>query len=119
MLFRSYIHAEGLAAGELKHGTLALVDAGTPVIAINPGDETYDETLSNIAEMKARGATIIAVTDKQNQLYNDVIEIPAVDSVFFPILEVIPLQMLAYYAAVERTLDPDYPRHLAKSVTVK
>lgn len=115
----SYIHAEGLAAGELKHGTLALVDAGTPVIAINPGDETYDETLNNIAEMKARGATIIAVTDKQNQLYNDVIEIPAVDSVFFPILEVIPLQMLAYYAAVERTLDPDYPRHLAKSVTVK
>lgn len=115
----SYIHAEGLAAGELKHGTLALVDAGTPVVAVNPSDETYNETLSNIAEMKARGATIIAVTDKQNQLYNDIVEIPSVDSIFFPILEVIPLQMLAYYAAVERTLDPDYPRHLAKSVTVK
>lgn len=115
----SYIHAEGLAAGELKHGTLALVDSGTPVIAINPSDETYSETLGNIAEMKARGATIIAVTDRHNELYDEVIEIPSVDQVFFPILEVIVLQMLAYYAATERALDPDYPRHLAKSVTVK
>lgn len=115
----SYIHAEGLAAGELKHGTLALVNAGTPVIAINPSDETYNETLNNIAEMKARGARIIAVSDKDNELYDELIRIPAVDAAFFPIIEAIPLQILAYYAAVERALDPDYPRHLAKSVTVK
>jgi len=115
----SYTHAEGLAAGELKHGTLALVDAGTPVIAINPSDETYSETLSNISDMKARGARVIAVSDKDNELYDEVISIPSVDPVFFPIIEVIPLQILAYYAAVERALDPDYPRHLAKSVTVK
>ncbi|MCS4538666.1 MAG: glutamine--fructose-6-phosphate transaminase (isomerizing) [Thaumarchaeota archaeon] len=115
----SYTHAEGLAAGELKHGTLALVDAGTPVIAINPSDETYSETLSNISEMKARGARVIAVSDKDNELYDEIISIPSVDPAFFPIIEVIPLQILAYYAAVERALDPDYPRHLAKSVTVK
>ncbi|MBM3898189.1 MAG: glutamine--fructose-6-phosphate transaminase (isomerizing) [Thaumarchaeota archaeon] len=115
----SYIHAEGLAAGELKHGTLALVNAGTPVIVINPSDETYNETLSNISEMKARGARIIAVSDKDNELYDEVISIPSVDPVFFPLIEVIPLQILAYYAAIERALDPDYPRHLAKSVTVK
>ena len=115
----SYIHAEGLAAGELKHGTLALVNPGTPVIAVNPSDETYNETLNNIAEMKARGATVIAVSDKDNELYDEVISIPSVDPVFFPIIEVIPLQILAYYAAVGRALDPDYPRHLAKSVTVK
>jgi glucosamine--fructose-6-phosphate aminotransferase (isomerizing) len=115
----SYIHAEGLAAGELKHGTLALVNAGTPVIAINPSDETYSETLSNISEMKARGARIIAVSDKDNELYDEVISIPPINPVFFPIIEVIPLQILAYYAAIERALDPDYPRHLAKSVTVK
>jgi len=115
----SYIHAEGLAAGELKHGTLALVNTGTPVIVINPSDETYSETLSNISEMKARGARVIAVSDKDNELYDEIISIPSVSPVFFPIIEVIPLQILAYYAAVGRALDPDYPRHLAKSVTVK
>ncbi len=115
----SYIHAEGLAAGELKHGTLALVNAGTPVVAINPSDETYSETLNNISEMKARGARIIAVSDRENELYDEVIRIPTVDPIFFPIIEVIPLQILAYHAAIERALDPDFPRHLAKSVTVK
>ncbi len=115
----SYIHAEGMAAGELKHGTLALIDRGTPVVVINPEDDTYDDTLTNAAEMKARGAKIIGISTKISDIYDEFVRIPEGHESTYPILEVIPLQMLAYYITVERQQNPDYPRNLAKSVTVK
>lgn len=115
----SYIHAEGMAAGELKHGTLALIDDRTPVVVLNPKDQTYHETLSNALEMKARGAKIIGVSDLNNEVYDDLIVLPQIDELFYPIIEVIPLQMLAYYIAINRGADVDKPRNLAKSVTVK
>ncbi len=115
----SYLHAEGMAAGELKHGTLALIEKGTPVIAVNPKDGVFSETLSNAIETKARGASVIAVSNENNQAYGDLLEIPVSDEEFYPLLSVIPLQLLAYYAAVAKGYDPDKPRNLAKSVTVK
>ncbi|MCX6767342.1 MAG: glutamine--fructose-6-phosphate transaminase (isomerizing) [Candidatus Micrarchaeota archaeon] len=115
----SYIHAEGMPAGELKHGTLALIESGTPVIAINPSDHTRAETLSNALETKARGAFLVGVSDENNEAYDEWIELPRVEPLFYPLVSVIPLQLLAYHAAVARGLDPDKPRNLAKSVTVK
>lgn len=115
----SYIHAEGMAAGELKHGTLALIEEGTPAIVLNPHDETFNDTLNNAAEMRARGATVIAISSADNELYDYWIPLPETDPFLQPILEVLPLQLLAYYTALERQNDPDYPRNLAKSVTVK
>lgn len=115
----AYVHAEGLAAGELKHGTLALIEEGTPVIVLNPDDETYYETLNNASEMKARGAKIIGISNKPNPIYDYHLQIPTVDRIFYSILEVIILQFLAYYGAISRHHNPDYPRNLAKSVTVK
>ena len=115
----TYIHAEGMPAGELKHGTLALVSEGTPVIVLNPNDYTYGETLANALETKARGALLIGVSDRQNDEYDEWLRIPRVDEIFYPFLSVVPLQQLAYYTAVARGNDPDRPRNLAKSVTVK
>ncbi len=115
----SYIHAEGMPAGELKHGTLALIEPGTPVIVICPNDYTYKETLSNAIEAKARGAYIIAVSDIENEIYDYWIKIPTVDELLYPLVTIIPLQLLAYHIAVSLGLDPDMPRNLAKSVTVK
>jgi len=115
----SYIHAEGMPAGELKHGTLALIEPGTPVAAICPDDYTYLETLSNAMEAKARGAYIIAISDKNNEIYDFWIKIPKVDELLYPFITVIPLQLLAYHLAISRGYDPDRPRNLAKSVTVK
>jgi len=115
----SYIHAEGMPAGELKHGTLALIEPGTPVAVICPDDYTYRETLSNAIEAKSRGAYIIGVSDKKNQIYDFWVKIPKVDELLYPIVTVVPLQLLAYYLAVSRGYDPDRPRNLAKSVTVK
>jgi glucosamine--fructose-6-phosphate aminotransferase (isomerizing) len=115
----SYVHAEGLPAGELKHGTLALVEEGTPVIAICPNDYTFNETLSNATEAKARGAFIIGVSDKEDELYDAWIKIPKVDSPFYPIVSIAPLHLFAYYLALELDKNPDKPRNLAKSVTVK
>lgn len=115
----AYNHAEGIAGGELKHGTLALIENGTPIVVLNPEDETYDEMLNNASEMKARGAKIIGVSNKSNVIYDEFIQIPTVHSLLYPLIEVIPLQILAYHAAVFRQKDPDYPRNLAKSVTVK
>ena len=115
----SYIHAEGMPAGELKHGTLALVEPGTPVAVICPDDYTYHETLSNAVEAKSRGAYIIAVSDKKNEIYDFWVKIPKVDELLYPIITVVPLQLLAYHLAVSRGYDPDRPRNLAKSVTVK
>jgi glucosamine--fructose-6-phosphate aminotransferase (isomerizing) len=115
----SYIHAEGMAAGELKHGTLALIDNKTPVVVLNPEDSTYYETLSNALEMKARGAKIIGVSNLNNEVYDDFILLPKIEESLYPIIEVMPLQMLAYHIAVNRGADVDRPRNLAKSVTVK
>jgi len=115
----SYIHAEGMPAGELKHGTIALIEEGTPVVAICPDDETYHETISNAIETKARGAFIIGVSDKNNEIYDAWIKVPEVEDIFYPLSVVLPLQLLAYYLAIRLGKDPDKPRNLAKSVTVK
>jgi len=115
----SYIHAEGMPAGELKHGTLALVEPGTPVVVICPADYTFAETLSNAIEAKSRGAFIIGVSDRQSNVYDSWIRIPEVDELLYPMVAVVPLHLLAYYLAISRGYDPDRPRNLAKSVTVK
>jgi len=114
-----YVHAEGLAAGELKHGPLALMDENTTVIMLNPDDETYSDTLSNVHEIKARGARVIGVSNMNSNKYDNWIKIPKAKNILYPMLEVIPLQLLAYHTALKRESNPDYPRNLAKSVTVK
>ncbi|MFL6331499.1 MAG: glutamine--fructose-6-phosphate transaminase (isomerizing) [Nitrososphaeraceae archaeon] len=115
----AYIHAEGIAAGELKHGPLALIDKNTVMIVINPGDTTFDDTVSNAHEIKARGATVVGISNKKNEVYDHFIKIPQVRDVLYPLIEVIPLQILSYYLALKKNVDPDYPRNLAKSVTVR
>ncbi len=115
----TYIHAEGIPGGELKHGPLALMDSNVYVIIINPNDSTYNDTITSASEIKARGAKIIGISDKNNDVYDHWIEIPSVEEPIFPIIEIIPIQLLAYYSALEKDTDPDYPRNLAKSVTVK
>ena len=119
----SYIHAEAYAAGELKHGTLALIIEGVPVIALATQKDVYEKTMSNIKEVKARDAVVIGIAaaeDMQMEKYVDhVIKVPETDELLIPILTVIPLQLLAYYAAITRGCDVDKPRNLAKSVTVE
>ncbi len=115
----TYIHAEGIPGGELKHGPLALMDESVFVVIINPSDSTFTETLTSAREIKARGAKIIGISDKNSDAYDYWIKIPSVEEIEFPIIEMIPIQLLAYYSAVEKETDPDYPRNLAKSVTVK
>ena len=119
----SYIHAEAYAAGELKHGTLALIVEGVPVIALATQKSVYEKTLSNIKEVKARDAVVIGIAaegDEELEKYVDhVIRIPETDELLIPILAVVPLQLLAYYAAITRGCDVDKPRNLAKSVTVE
>ena len=115
----TYIHAEGIAGGELKHGPLALMDSDVYVIIINPNDSTYSDTLTSAREIKARGAKIIGISDIESDVYDHWIEIPKLDEVLYPISEIVPIQLLSYYAALTKETDPDYPRNLAKSVTVK
>jgi glucosamine--fructose-6-phosphate aminotransferase (isomerizing) len=115
----AYIHAEGMTAGELKHGPLALIERSSYVIIINPSDTTSDDNIATAHEIKARGATIIGISDKPNDVYDIFIKIPSVKSIIYPIIEVLPFQILAYYLALAKNADPDYPRNLAKSVTVK
>lgn len=119
----SYIHAEAYAAGELKHGTLALVTEETPVIAICVQESTYDKTASNIKEVKAREAKVLAVInegDEQTQKFVDqVLAIPKINNFIAPVLAVIPLQLISYYTAKVRGCNIDQPRNLAKSVTVE
>jgi glucosamine--fructose-6-phosphate aminotransferase (isomerizing) len=115
----SYVHAEGMPAGELKHGTLALIDRGTPVVVVCPNDYTYEETIANAHETKARGAFVIGLSEDTHPIFDDWIIIPEVDEIFQPLVTVVPLQLLAYYSALARGRDPDKPRNLAKSVTVK
>ena len=115
----SYIHAEGMPAGELKHGTLSLIEEGTPIVVICPKDYTYKETLNNAQEAKSRGGFIIGVSDEDNDLFDIWLKIPEVEEIYYPIVSVIPLQLLAYYTAIAKGNNPDKPRNLAKSVTVK
>jgi len=115
----AYIHAEGIAAGEIKHGPLALIDSRSLVIVINPFDSTYQDIISSAHEIKSRGAKIIGVSNKKNDIYDYHIEIPEIMADLYPILEAIPLQLMAYYLSLKMHIDPDYPRNLAKSVTVK
>ncbi|MBI5036967.1 glutamine--fructose-6-phosphate transaminase (isomerizing) [Candidatus Micrarchaeota archaeon] len=115
----SYIHAEGMPAGELKHGTLALVEKGTPVVLINPKDYTFADTLGNGLETKTRGAKLIGVSNMPNDAYDVWIELPEMEPLFYPLLSIVPLQLLAYYSAVFRGADVDCCRNLAKSVTVR
>ncbi|MDV3278401.1 MAG: glutamine--fructose-6-phosphate transaminase (isomerizing) [Nitrososphaerales archaeon] len=115
----SYIHAEGMPASELKHGTIALIEKGTPVVVVNPSGDTHDDALSNAEELKARGADVIGVSDAKDSVYMHFVEVPKVQPKYMPIVEAIPLQLLAYHTAVAKRNDPDYPRNLAKSVTVK
>ncbi|HEV8405675.1 MAG TPA: glutamine--fructose-6-phosphate transaminase (isomerizing) [Nitrososphaera sp.] len=116
----AYVHAEGIAAGELKHGPLALMEKNTFVIMINPHDATFIDTIANAHEIKARGASVIGISDSKDDVYDYWIEIPHLkEEAYYPIVEVIPLQILAYQLALSKKADPDYPRNLAKSVTVR
>ena len=120
----SYIHSEAIAAGELKHGTIALLEEGTLVIALATQDQLYDKMLSNMKEVKARGAYVVAVAEEQRkeeveQSADVVLTIPDTDNAFTPVLAVVPLQLFAYYTAVVRGADVDKPKNLAKSVTVE
>ncbi len=116
----AYVHAEGIAAGELKHGPLALMDRNAVVFVLNPDDKTYDDTLSSAHEVKARGAKIIGISNVPNDIYDAMIEIPKMDNeLLYPLVEIIPLQLFSYYLALHNNADPDFPRNLAKSVTVK
>ncbi|MDH3765317.1 MAG: glutamine--fructose-6-phosphate transaminase (isomerizing) [Nitrosopumilus sp.] len=115
----TYVHAEGIAGGELKHGPLALMDEFTYVIVINPDDESYVDNVSTVNEIKSRNAKVIGVSNKPDPNYDYWIQVPTVHENFYPLIEIIPLQLIAYYLALERGIDPDYPKNLAKSVTVK
>ena len=115
----TYIHAEGIAGGEMKHGPLALMDESTLVIMLNPSDLTYSDTLTSAKEIKARGAKIIGISDKFDETYDFWLEIPSCDEISSIVFEVVMIQLLSYHAAVLKNVDPDYPRNLAKSVTVK
>ncbi|KGP74222.1 glutamine--fructose-6-phosphate transaminase (isomerizing) [Pontibacillus yanchengensis] len=119
----SYIHSEAYAAGELKHGTLALIEEGTPVIALATQDEVYEKMLGNIEEVKARGAQVMGVATEGNmkiyQYVDETCYIPATLSLLTPLLSVVPLQIISYYTALALGKDIDKPRNLAKSVTVE
>jgi glucosamine--fructose-6-phosphate aminotransferase (isomerizing) len=119
----SYIHSEAYAAGELKHGTIALIEEGTLVIAVLTQDGIFDKTVSNIKEVKARGAYVLALAAKKHgdlkEFADEVIALPDCDSLLLPIIAITPMQLFAYYMAVEKGCDVDKPRNLAKSVTVE
>ncbi|MGH2772541.1 MAG: glutamine--fructose-6-phosphate transaminase (isomerizing) [Actinomycetota bacterium] len=119
----SYLHAEGFAAGEMKHGPIALVDEDVTVIAVATTSHTHSKILSNIEEAKARGGKIVAVANRGDRsiagLADDVLEVPPTMELLSPLVDVIPLQLFSYYISKRRGLDPDKPRNLAKSVTVE
>jgi glutamine---fructose-6-phosphate transaminase (isomerizing) len=119
----SYIHAEGYAGGEMKHGPIALIDDGFPVVALAPRDSSYERMLGNIEEVRAREGQVISVVQTGDKLIasksHHVIEVPAAADLLAPLITVVPLQLLAYHIAVRRGCDVDQPRNLAKSVTVE
>jgi glucosamine--fructose-6-phosphate aminotransferase (isomerizing) len=114
----SYVHAEGFAGGELKHGVIALIEPGTPCIVLAPKDETYAAIISGAMEVKARGGKIIGISPEKNEAFD--LHIPVADlGDAASMINVVPAQILAYNLAKLRGYDPDKPRNLAKSVTVK
>jgi glucosamine--fructose-6-phosphate aminotransferase (isomerizing) len=119
----SYIHAEGYAAGELKHGPIALIDENMPVIVVAPNDQWLEKLKSNIEEVRSRGGVVIVFTDRDSGIQNQpgvtVFHLPYIESMLTPIIYSIPLQLLSYHVAVARGTDVDQPRNLAKSVTVE
>ncbi len=119
----SYIHAEGYPAGEMKHGPIALVNNRVPNVFIAPQGRFYEKIINNIEEIRARQGTIIAITNKSNRKIekncHDIINVPDIDEDFYPLLAVVPLQLLAYYIGIKKGVDVDKPRNLAKSVTVE
>jgi glucosamine--fructose-6-phosphate aminotransferase (isomerizing) len=119
----SYVHAEGYAAGEMKHGPIALIDTNVPVIVLVPKDEFREKSLSNLQEAKARGGRILAIGTEGDEevraLSDEMVEIPLVESELVPLLTVLPLQLYAYYMADMKGTDVDQPRNLAKTVTVE
>jgi glucosamine--fructose-6-phosphate aminotransferase (isomerizing) len=119
----SYIHAEGFAAGEMKHGPIALIDRGVPVVAIATHSRVLGKLISNIEEARARGASIICIAQEGDErvleVAGDVVVVPRTAELLSPMLDLLPLQLLAYHVAKRRGCDPDRPRNLAKSVTVE
>jgi len=119
----SYIHAEGYPAGEMKHGPIALIDATMPVVTIAPRDNVYDKMISQMEQVKARGGTVIGLLQAGDEVARSkadyVLEVPVAPQFLSPVLNIIPLQWLAYAVAVRRGADVDQPRNLAKSVTVE
>ncbi|HTR79590.1 MAG TPA: glutamine--fructose-6-phosphate transaminase (isomerizing) [Gemmatimonadaceae bacterium] len=119
----SYIHAEGYPAAEMKHGPIALIDENMPVVFVAPHDAVFDKVVSNIQEVKARGGRVICITSQEEPVLHGMVDfeirVPQTIDMLYPILTVIPLQLLAYYIAVKRGLNVDQPRNLAKSVTVE
>ncbi len=119
----SYSHAEGYPAGEMKHGPIALIDEDFPVVAIATGDRVFEKVCSNMQEVKARDGAVIALTDRESteveEIADEIIQVPKITELLQPIINVIPLQLLAYFVAVRRGADVDQPRNLAKSVTVE
>jgi len=119
----SYLHAEGYPAGEMKHGPIALLQEGFPVVAVVPGGPSRDKLISNLMEARARGASVLAVADENSGEMSDVVDlmltVPSVHPILQPVVTVVPLQLLAYHVAVDLGLDVDQPRNLAKSVTVE
>jgi len=119
----SYIHAEGYAAGEMKHGPIALIDENMPIVVVMPRDRQYEKTFSNVQEVRARDGRVILIAndgdDVAASLAEQVLYVPEVPEIVQPLLTVIPLQLLAYYAADLKGTDVDQPRNLAKTVTVE
>ena len=119
----SYIHAEGYAGGEMKHGPIALIADQLPVVVLAPRDGHYDRMLSNMEQVRARDGLVVAITDATDTVLatkaHHVITVPPTSDLLSPVLTVIPLQLLAYHIAVRRGCDVDQPRNLAKSVTVE
>jgi len=119
----SYIHAEGYPAAEMKHGPIALIDEEMPVVVLAPGDQVYEKVISNIEEIRARQGRVLAIATEGNEEIADlvdwVIHVPRTLDCFYPLLGVVPLQLIAYHVAVARGCDVDQPRNLAKSVTVE
>jgi glucosamine--fructose-6-phosphate aminotransferase (isomerizing) len=122
----SYVHAEGYPAGEMKHGPIALIDEALPVVALCPAGRVYEKMLSNVQEVKARGGRVIAVASAGDDALRRILDpgdtllqVPACDELWSPLLTVLPLQLLAYHVAVRAGRDVDQPRNLAKSVTVE
>jgi glucosamine--fructose-6-phosphate aminotransferase (isomerizing) len=120
----SYIHAEGYAAGEMKHGPIALIDENVPVIVIAPSDTLFAKTVSNMQEVMARGGKVVMISDARGlreagELAWQTIEVPDVDPLLAPLIYAVPVQLLAYHTAVAKGTDVDQPRNLAKSVTVE